>query len=233
VNDKRVRRALAMAIDRESIVKDIMKGGEMPAFNLTPPGTGGYVCKAQFQENVAEAKRLLAEAGYPDGKGMPPVEILYNTLESHRTIAEAIQQMWKTKLGVDARLVNEEWKVYLDSQRSLNYQVCRAGWTGDYNDPNTFLDLLTSGSGNNETGWSNPEYDRLIAQAAATVDPQQRLEVFQKAEALLMDEMPIIPVYFYTRVYLKRPEVKGWYPNVLDNHPFKYMSLESPGPGKK
>ncbi len=233
VNDKRVRRALAMAIDRESIVKDIMKGGEMPAFNLTPPGTGGYVCQAQFKENVAEAKRLLAEAGYPDGKGMPPVEILYNTLESHRTIAEAIQQMWKTKLGVDARLVNEEWKVYLDSQRSLNYQVCRAGWTGDYNDPNTFLDLLTSGSGNNETGWSNPEYDRLIAQAAATVDPQQRLEVFQKAEALLMDEMPIIPVYFYTRVYLRRPEVKGWYPNVLDNHPFKYMSLESPRPGKK
>ncbi|HWD94053.1 MAG TPA: peptide ABC transporter substrate-binding protein [Verrucomicrobiae bacterium] len=228
VNDKRVRKALAMAIDRESIVKDIVKGGEIPAFNLTPPGTAGYTCRAQLREDIAAAKQLLAEAGYPDGKGMPPVEILYNTLESHRTIAEAIQEMWKTKLGVDARLVNEEWKVYLDSQRSLNYQVCRAGWTGDYDDPNTFLDLWTTGSGNNETGWSNPEYDQLIVQAAATVDPQQRLEVFQKAEALLMDEMPIIPIYFYTRIYLQRPEVKGWYSNILDNHPYKYMSLEAP-----
>jgi oligopeptide transport system substrate-binding protein len=228
VNDKRVRQALAMAIDRESIVKDIMKGGEIPAFNLTPPGTAGYTCRAQLREDIAAAKRLLAEAGYPDGKGMPPVEILYNTLEYHRTIAEAIQEMWKTKLGVDARLVNEEWKVYLDSQRSLNYQVCRAGWTGDYNDPNTFLDLWTTGSGNNETGWSNSEYDRLIVQAAATAEPQQRLEVFQKAEALLMDEMPIIPIYFYTRIYLQRPEVKGWYSNILDNHPYKYMSLEAP-----
>src|SRR6185437_10722283 len=105
VNDNRVRRALAMAIDRESIVKDIMKGGEMPAYNLTPPGTGGFVSKPQFKEDLAEAKRLLAEAGYPDGKGMPPIEILYNTLEYHRSIAEAIQQMWKTKLGVDARIV--------------------------------------------------------------------------------------------------------------------------------
>jgi oligopeptide transport system substrate-binding protein len=106
--------------------------------------------------------------------------------------------------------------------------VCRAGWIGDYNDPNTFLDLWTTGSGNNETGWSNKEYDRLIDQAAATVDPQQRLEVFQKAEALLMDELPIIPIYFYTRIFLERPEVKGWHPNILDNHPYKYVSLEAP-----
>ncbi|HXT11138.1 MAG TPA: peptide ABC transporter substrate-binding protein [Candidatus Angelobacter sp.] len=228
VNDVRVRRALAMAIDRESIVKDIMKGGQMPAFNLTPPGTGGYTCRAKLTENVAEARRLLAEAGFPGGKGMPPVEILYNTLEYHRTIAEAIQQMWRTRLGVDARLVNQEWKVYLDSLRSLNYQVARAGWTGDYNDPNSFLDMWTTGNGNNETGWSNAEYDRLIAQAAATVDPKARLEVFQKAEALLVDELPMIPIYFYTRVYLQRPEVRGWYPTILDNHPYKYVYLEAP-----
>jgi len=227
VNDKRVRQALAMAIDRESIVKDIMKGGEMPAFNITPPGAGGYTFRPQWGENISEAKRLLAEAGYPDGKGMPPVEILYNTLEYHRTIAEAIQQMWKTKLGVDARIVNQEWKVYLDSQRSLNYQVCRAGWIGDYNDPNSFLSIWVTGDGNNETGWSNPEYDRLIKEAAATVDPHGRLEVFQKAETVLMDDMPIIPIFFYTRVFLERPEVKGWYPNVLDNHPYKYVYLEA------
>ena len=232
VNDKRVRRALAMAIDRESIVRDVMKGGEMPAYNFTPPGTGGFVSKPQFKEDLTEAKRLLAEAGYPDGKGMPPIEILYNTLEYHRSIAEAIQQMWKTKLGVDARLVNQEWKVYLDSQRSLNYQVVRAGWTGDYNDPNTFLDTMTSFSGNNETGWANKDYDALIAQAAATVDPQERLGVFQKAETLLMEEMPIIPIFFYTRVYLMRTEVKGWHPNVLDNHAYKYVYLEPNEPNK-
>lgn len=227
LNDKRVRKALAMVIDREAIVKDVTKGGQMPAYNLVPPGTAGYTCRAQLHENVAEAKRLLAEAGYPDGKGMPPVEILYNTLESHRAIAEAIQQMWKTKLGVDARLVNEEWKVYLDSVRALNYQVSRAGWTGDYVDPNSFLDMWLTGGGNNETGWSNPEYDRLIAEAAATTDPKKRLEVFQKAEAILMDEMPIIPIYFYTRLYLKRPEVKGWYPNLLDNHLYNGVYLET------
>ena len=227
LTDRRVRQALALAIDREGIVKNITRGGQLPAYNFVPPGTAGYTSRSQFQENITTAKRLLAEAGYPDGKGMPPVEILYNTLESHRTIAEAIQQMWKTKLGVDARLVNEEWKVYLDAQRSLNYQVVRAAWIGDYVDPNSFMDMWLTGGGNNETGWSNPEYDRLIAEAARTIDPQQRLEVFQKAEAILMDEMPEIPIYFYTRLFLKRPEVRGWYPTLLDNHPYKYVYLEA------
>jgi oligopeptide transport system substrate-binding protein len=228
LNDKRVRQALAMALDRESIVKDITKGGQLPAYNFVPPGTAGFTSHAEIKENLTEAKRLLAEAGYPNGKGMPPVEILYNTLESHRTIAEAIQQMWKTKLGVDARLVNEEWKVYLDAQRSLDYQVCRAAWIGDYVDPNSFMDMWLTGGGNNETGWSNPDYDHLIAEAARTTDPQQRLQVFEKAEGILMTDMPEIPIYFYTRLFLKRPEVKGWYPTLLDNHPYKYVYLEAP-----
>lgn len=227
LNDKRVRQALAMAIDREAIVKDVTKGGELPAFSFVPPGTAGYTPRTQLREDVAEARRLLAEAGYPNGNGMPTVEILFNTLESHRTIAEAIQQMWRTKLGINVRLVNEEWKVYLDSVQTLNYQLSRAGWIGDYVDPNSFMDLWLTGGGNNETGWSNPEYDRLIAQAAATTDPKERLEVFQKAEAILMDELPQIPIYFYTRVYLRRPEVKGWYPNILDNHLFQYMYLDT------
>jgi len=129
-------------------------------------------------------------------------------------------------VGVDATITNQEWKVYLDSQRTLNYQVCRASWIGDYVDPNSFLDMWLTGGGNNETGWSNPEYDRLIAEAARTTNPQQRLEVFQKAEAILLDELPIIPIYFYTHVYALRPEVKGWYPTILDNHPYKYVYLE-------
>jgi oligopeptide transport system substrate-binding protein len=226
LNDKRVRRALALTIDRESLVKNVLRGGQLPAFCLTPPGTAGYTCRTQLHEDIAEAKRLLAEAGYPDGKGLPPIELLYNTLESHRIIAESIQQMWKKNLGIDARLVNQEWKVFLDSQRMLNYQVCRFSWIGDYVDPNTFLDVFVTGGGNNRTGWSNLEYDRLIAEAARTSDPQQRLEVFQKAESILLDELPIIPIYFYTHVAAQRPEVKGWYPTILDNHPYKYVYLE-------
>jgi oligopeptide transport system substrate-binding protein len=226
LNDKRVRRALSLAIDRASIVKNITRGGQLPAFNLTPPGTAGYTCRMQLHEDVAEAKRLLAEAGYPDGKNFPTFEVLYNTQEAHRAIAEAIQQMWKNNLGIDARLANQEWKVYLDSQRTLNYQVSRASWIGDYADPNTFLDMWVTGGGNNHTGWSNKEYDRLIAEAARTGELQQRLEVFQKAEAILLDELPMIPIYFYTRICLKRPELKNWYPNILDNHPYKYVYLE-------
>jgi oligopeptide transport system substrate-binding protein len=226
LNDKRIRRALALAINREEFVKNVMRGGQLPALCLTPPGTAGYTCRTQLREDVAEAKRLLAEAGYPDGKGLPPIELLYNTTESHRIIAEAIQQMWKKNLGVEVHLVNQEWKVYLDSQRTLNYQICRAGWTGDYVDPNSFLDMWLTGGGNNETGWSNSEYDRLIAEASRTTDPEKRLEVFQKAEAILMDELPIIPIYFYTHICARRPEVKGWYPTILDNHPYKYVYLE-------
>ena len=226
LNDKRVRRALALTIDRESLVADVTRGGQMPAFCLTPPGTAGYTCRTQLHENVAEARRLLAEAGYPEGKGFPPIELLYNTLEAHRIIAESIQQMWKKALGIDVRLVNQEWKVYLDAQRTLNYQVCRASWIGDYVDPNTFLDMWLTGGGNNETGWSNREYDGLIAEAARTTDPRQRLEVFQKAEAILLDELPIIPIYFYTHVNAQRPEVKGWYPTLLDYHPYQYVYLK-------
>jgi oligopeptide transport system substrate-binding protein len=226
LNDKRVRRALALTIDRESLVENVLRGGQLPAYSLTPPGTAGYTCSTQIHGDIAEAKRLLAEAGYPDGKNFPPIELLYNTLESHRIIAESIQQMWKKNLGIEVQLVNEEWKVYLDSQRTLNYQVCRASWIGDYADPNSFLDMWLTNGGNNETGWSNPEYDRLIAEAARTTDPQQRLAVFQKAEAILLDELPMIPIYFYTHVNASRPEVKGWYPTILDNHPYKYVYLE-------
>jgi oligopeptide transport system substrate-binding protein len=155
------------------------------------------------------------------------VEILFNTSEAHRAIAEAIQQMWKRNLNIDVRLANQEWKVYLDSTHSLRYQAARAAWIADYVDPNSFLDMWLTGGGNNETGWSSPTYDALIAEAGRTTDLAARREVFQKAEAILLDEMPIIPIYFYTRVCLKRPELKGWHPNILDNHPYKHVYLES------
>jgi len=226
LNDKRVRRALAMSIDREAIVKNVTRGGQLPAYHFTPPGTAGYTARARFPFDIEGAKKLLAEAGYPDAKGLPPVEILFNTLETHRSVAEAVQDMWKRNLGIDARLLNQEWKVFLDSKKSGNYQVSRFGWIGDYPDPNSFLDMWLTGGGNNDTRWSNAEYDRLIREAGRTADLDKRLEVFQQAEAILMEEMPIIPVYFYTRVYALDLSVKGWHPTIIDNHPYQKLWLE-------
>jgi len=226
LNNPKVRRALAMAVDRETIVKNVTKGGQLPANHFTPPGTAGYTARARVPTDFAAAKKLLAEAGYPGGKGLPTLEILYNTNEAHKSIAEAIQQMWKQHLGIEARLVNQEWKVYLDSQQRLNYQVCRAAWIGDYVDANSFLDMFVTGGGNNDTGWSNAEYDRLVKEAGRTGDMAKRLEIFQRAEEILLEECPIIPIYFYTRVHLLHPSVKGWEPNILDHHPYKHVWLD-------
>lgn len=228
MKDKRVRQALGMSIDRKAIVETVTRGGQQPAYAFTPPDTKGFTARAQVKFDIEAAKKLLADAGYPDGKGFPPVEIHYNTSENHRAIAEAIQQMWKKNLGVDATLRNEEWKVYMDTQNRTNYVVSRAGWTGDYPDPSTFHKTFLSDSGNNRTGWNNPEYDRLVKEASCIADEKQRYENFQKAEAILLDEMPMIPIYYYTRVYLLHPSVKNWHPTFLDHHPYKHVYLEAP-----
>jgi len=227
LNDKRVRRALALAIDRESLVKNVTRGGQQPAYNLTPPGTAGYTSQAKLSGDVAEARRLLAEAGFPNGKGFPKLNIHYDTKEMHRSIAEAIQQMWKVNLNIDVGLMNQEWKVYLDTQKRLDYDIGRYGWISDYVDPNSFLDMFLSYGGNNQTGFKNPEYDRLIEEANRTGDRDKRYELYQKAEAVLMDELPIIPIFFYTRTYLIHPDVKGWNTTILDRHPYKYVWLEA------
>ena len=228
LENKKVRQALSIAVDRKSIVEKITRGGEQPAYSFTPPDTGGYTARAQIPMDIEIAKKLLAEAGYPNGKGFPPLEILFNTSENHKTIAEAIQQMWKKNLNIEVQLVNQEFKVFLETRRQKNYQICReVGWTGDYMDPSTFLDVFMTTGHNNYTGWSNPEYDRLIDQTIRIGNPQERLELFQKAEAILLDESPIIPIYFYTRPYLMHPSVKGWYPVYVNNRPYKYVYLES------
>lgn len=226
MNDKRVRKALALAIDRESLVKNVTRGGQQPAYALSYPGTAGYTPRAQLTGGIPEAKRLLAEAGFPDGKGFPPVELLYNTSENHRAIAEAIQQMWKRNLGVDITLQNQEWKVYMDAQNTENYTICRAGWIADYVDPHVFLEIWVTNNGNNHTNWSHPEYDRLFNQALAAKNEEERYEIYQKMDEILVDECPVIPIYYYTSVYAMSPKVKGHYPTLLDNHPYKYIYLE-------
>jgi oligopeptide transport system substrate-binding protein len=229
LNDKRVREALAMSIDRRAITEMITRGGELPAFCLTPPDTAGYTAKAQVREDYPAARKLLAEAGYPDGKGFPTIELLYNTLQSHKAIAEALQEMWRKNLNIDVRLHNEEWKVYLDTMHHTNYDIGRAGWIGDYQDPSTFLDCFTTDSGNNETGWSNTNYDQLCEAASDTGVQSERFADFQKAEAILVDELPIIPIYFYTMPRMIRPSVKGYDANLLDQHNYKYVYLDPKG----
>lgn len=226
MNDKRVRKALALAIDREALVKNVTRGGQRPAYAVSYPGTAGYTPRAHLSGGVAEAKRLLAEAGFPDGNGFPPVELLYNTSENHRAIAEAIQQMWKRNLGVDITLQNQEWKVYMDAQNTKNYTICRAGWIADYVDPHVFLEIWVTNNGNNHTNWSHAEYDRLFQQALAAKDDATRYEIYQRMDAILVDECPVIPIYYYTSVYALSPKVKGFYPTLLDNHPYKYIYLE-------
>ena len=224
-DDVRVRRALALAIDRESIVKNVTLANEKPAYHLIPPDTLGYNSRHLIQGDVAEAKRLLAAAGYPDGKGFPKVELLYNTLEKHRVIAEALQQMWRANLGVDITLYNQEWKVYMEAQHSKNFQFQRAGWIADYVDPHVFLDLWETNGGNNDTNWGNPEYDRLLHSALAAKTTEARYEIYQQMEKIFLDEMPVLPIFFYTRAKLISPKVKGYFTTPVDNYPWKYVDL--------
>ena len=224
-DDVRVRRALALAIDRETLVKNVTLAGEKAAYHLVPPGVAGYQSRHRIAADVATARRLLAEAGYPGGQGFPKVELLYNTLEKHRTIAEALQQMWRTNLGIDITLYNQEWKVYIDAQHSGNYQFQRAGWIADYVDPHAYFDLWETGGGNNNTNWGNPEYDRLLRTALDAPGTEARYEIYQQMEKILLDEIPIMPIFFYTRARLVNPRVKGFFTTPLDNYLWKYADV--------
>ncbi|MFI5356442.1 MAG: peptide ABC transporter substrate-binding protein, partial [Opitutales bacterium] len=225
-NDVRVRRALALAVDRESIVRHISRAGEIPAYHFTPEGIGGYVSRARTRLDFAAARQLLAEAGYPGGRGLPPITLLYNTAENHRAIAEAIQQTWKKELGVDIHLENQEWKVYLDNMTHGFYQICRAGLIMEPYDPSQFLRVFIKDSGYNNTGWSDPEYDRLYEEVMHTNDNTRRLALMQRMEQILTDAMPILPIYYYTQQYLMDPSVHGWADNLLSNEPFDQAWLE-------
>ncbi len=226
LNDERVRRALSLALDRTTIVEKILRGGQQPAMAFTPPGLPGYTPPAGSTTDFAEARRLLAAAGFPDGKGLPPLELLYNSSENHRIVCEAVQEMWRRELGLRVRLVNQELKAVLAARRAGDYQILLFDWAADYLDAGSFLDVWRSDSGNNHTGWSDAGYDRLIDQAEHTGDSAARAGLFQQAEQLLLNAAPIIPLYYSTHVFLLQPSVKGWHPTLLDHHPYKYVSLD-------
>ena len=226
LNDERVRRALSLAIDRQLIVGKILRGGQQPATAFTPPGLPGYTPPAAVTTDFAEARRLLAAAGFPGGQGLPPIDLLYNTSENHRAVCEAVQEMWRRELGLEVRLVNEELKAVLADRQAGHYQILLYDWQADYLDAASFLDVWRGDSGNNNTGWSSADYDRLLAAAARTADPAARAALFQQAERLLLADAPIIPLYFNTHVFLLQPAVKNWHPTLLDHHPYKYVYLE-------
>ncbi|MBA62714.1 MAG: peptide-binding protein [Planctomycetaceae bacterium] len=224
-----VRKALNMAIDKQTIVDSIVKGGQVPARSFVPPGMNGYQSAYCGEYDVEQAKLLLAEAGYPNGKGLPTIEILYNTADSHRDIAEVIQQDWKKNLGVDVSLRNLEWGTFLDTLRIGDYMVSRSGWIGDYADPNTFLDMFVTDGPNNQTKWSNAFYDEGIEKAKYESDPVDRMAIFKEMEQTLMDEQPIIPIYFYVSLNMVNTRVKGFTANLQDVHPLHLLSIPSAG----
>jgi len=227
-DDARVRRALALAIDREAIVTKLTKAGERPAWSFTTEGLRGYprvelAHSRDLAADLEEARRLLDEAGFgAGGCAFPTFEILYNTDQVHRDIAEVIADGWQRELGLSVKLLNQEWKVYLDSQRALDYDVVRSSWIGDYPDPNTFLDVFVTGGENNRTGWGDARYDALVEAARHELDSRRRLELLAEAEAILLEELPILPIYHYVSRNLVDPRLGGFFENMRDEHFCKF-----------
>jgi oligopeptide transport system substrate-binding protein len=226
LDDVRVRRALALAIDRHEIIRTITQAGETPAFSLVPPGVKDYPPQATFEYDLETARRLLAEAGYPGGRGFPRIGILYNENEGNAALAQLLQAQWRQKLGIDISLQQEEWSSFLARARRGDYTIVRGGWIGDYRDPNTFLELFATDSPNNQTGWGNPRYDELLAAAEREVDAAKRWQFFREAEQILGREMPILPINFSISKNLVKPYVKGFYPNAMDTHPLDALSID-------
>ncbi|AOR23990.1 peptide ABC transporter substrate-binding protein [Clostridium taeniosporum] len=206
LSDARVRKALALAIDRPSIVNNVKKGEQIPAHSFVPEGIldskgKDFASKKYFKPegDVEEAKKLLAEAGYPNGEGFPTIVLTFNPEKGNGTIAQAVQDMWKNNLGINIELQSQEWKVFQTTRDNKDYLIARHGWVGDYVDPMTFLEMWISTSGQNNAGYNNPKYDELIKASKTEKDPDKRLEIMHEAEDLLMEDMPIIPVYYETQ----------------------------------
>ena len=226
LDNVQVRQAFSLAVNREAIVEHVTRGGQIPTADLVPDGLAGFDGLGIPLYDPQRARQLLAEAGYPDGKGLPQVTLIYNTSESHKQIAVAVQQMWKKHLNVEVRIQNQEWQVYLSKLEKMDFQIARMGWIGDYPDPYTFLDLMASYSGNNHSGLADEQYDALLQQSKTELDHQQRLAILRQAEQHLMNQQPVLPIYVYTRSQLIKPYVRGIWSNYQDRHPWKYLWID-------
>lgn len=228
LNNPLVRQALSLGIDRAAISRTVFESVWPPARSLTPPDCGGYIPPTRPADNFDEARRLLAEAGFPEGKGLPVIPLQVRNDLTQPKLAEALQAMWQRELGVRISIEPYEQKTWLQNQRTKAHSISTLGWVADFADPVTFLELFVTDGGNNHTGFANPQYDQLLAQAAQTADAQARLKIFQQAEQLLLNESPIAPIVYRTRSYLINPAVKNWEPAPIGIHLYKKVYLQSP-----
>lgn len=226
LDDARVRRALSLAIDRAAIARTVLQGSRAAAVAMTPPGTGGYTARAAVPTQIAEARRLLAEAGFPNGEKLPAIDLQCRNDEIMPRLAEALQAIWRRDLGLRTTIAQLEQKTWIQNQQTLNYGISTAAWTADFPDPVTFLGMFTASSSYNWTGWKHADYERLMDTAAATVDADARYEILQRAEALLLEESPVAPVFVGAQTYLLHPAVKGWEPAPLVFRRFQLVRLE-------
>lgn len=233
-----VRQAFLLAIDREWIVKNIGKAGQVPAGAFVPTGLtdadptkefrevgGDYYDPYDYEGNLAKAKELLAQAGYPDGKGLPTIEYLYNEGTGHQAIGEALQDMWG-KLGATVTLTSQEWGTFLNTRKNGDYQVARNGWLCDYNDPISMLDMWITGGGNNDAQWSNKEFDALISKIKSTTDNAERYKLMHQAEDIIFKESMLCPIYYYVDIYLLNEKVDGFFSSPLGFKYFKYANVK-------
>ncbi len=242
-DDPRVRQAFTLAVDRTFIVDKVTQAGQVPANGFVPAGVydaagstgddfrtvgGAYYsiegdADYSYEANCEKARELLAEAGYPNGEGFPVVEYLYNTSDAHKAVAEALQNMWETELGVKVTLNNQEWAVFLQTRKDGNYSIARNGWLADYNDPMSFLDMWLTGGGNNDAQYANADYDAKIQEAKNTTDPAARMKLMHEAENIIMgQDWALNPLYFYTQKYMLSDRVGGMFYTPLGYFFFSY-----------
>ncbi|MBM3987219.1 MAG: peptide ABC transporter substrate-binding protein [Planctomycetes bacterium] len=227
---REVRAALATALRRKEICELVLKAGQQPAFSFLPPQAGDYRSPKTFGESSDYAQKLLVDAGLTDAEGkcdLRELELHFNTSEVHRDIAEVAAEQWRAALGLKVRLRNQEWKSFLDAQGKLDYDLSRSSWIADYADPSSFLDIWTTGHENNRTGWSNRQYDELVAAARSERDAARRRELYANAERILMHELPCIPIYHYVSQNLVDPRVGGFGQNALNEQSPKYWYWRS------
>ncbi|WP_313892089.1 peptide ABC transporter substrate-binding protein [Psychrobacillus sp.] len=235
LDDERVRKALSLALNRKEIVENVTQGGQQPAFALVPNGmilegedfreAGGSYGLTETGD-IEEAKRLLAEAGFPNGEGFPKLSLKYYSNDTAKKVTEALQQMWKKNLNIDLELKSAEWKVYYNEISSYDYAIGNMGWGGDYAHPMTFLDVFASQSPNNTTNWKSEEYDKYLELAKRELDPAKSLEAMHNAENILIEEMRILPIYHSTNVMMMAEHVKGWNRSILGNIYFRNAYVE-------
>lgn len=231
-DNPKLRRALALALDREILTERITAVGEQPAYSWVPPGVENYTPQTPEwaawprERQLSEARRLYQEAGYSATRPLQ-VELRYNTQLDHKKIAITAAYMWKQALGAEVTLINEEWKVFLQNRRFGHLtQIFRGAWISDYNDAFSFAELLLGGNNLNDTGYDSQEYNDLVMAAAAEANPDRRRQLLQEAERVMLEEQPLIPVYFYVNARLVKPYVRGWQDNIMDHHSSRHIYLE-------